>query len=90
MRRVGQLARTGASELRLVSLHCIAALMSVPDESDPRTVTCCETWFDELDTQPLEFLLKISTTPIMEPRLITLGIYKSIASQAWGQKVGVQ
>jgi len=50
-------------------------------------VPLCETWYYELDSQPLEFLLKLSKSPILEPRLAVQKTYTNLADQAWALKV---
>ena len=70
-----------------MSLHCIASMMSVSDHATEAAQKNCESWFLEIDNNPLEFLLTISKNPIMEPRLTVLRIYMGMASQPWAQKV---
>lgn len=91
VRCLGHLAREGNSELRLDALQCISSLMTVQrddhSEPDTRVEVLCETWFQELDSQPLEFLLKISKKPFKDHRLAVLLVYRGLASQAWAQQV---
>lgn len=63
-------------------------MMTVSVNASEETKLSCEAWFQEMDRNPLEFLLSISKNPIMEPRLAVLRIYLGMADQSWGQKVG--
>lgn len=56
-----------------------------PDSGEVSQV--CERWYSELDSQPLEFLLRMSKAPILETKLAVLQIYASLADHAWAQKV---
>lgn len=69
-------------------MWCISELLNAGQgDNAERVVPLCETWYYELDSQPLEFLLKLSKSPILEPRLAVQKAYTNLADQAWALKV---
>ncbi|XP_076836139.1 26S proteasome non-ATPase regulatory subunit 5 [Brachyhypopomus gauderio] len=87
LKRMSQLARDGATELRARSLEAIAKLLSLPVEQQTEDLLLLvESWCLCLSSQPMEMLRNISTQPFPELYCSALRVFTALASQRWGQQ----
>ncbi|KAL7844861.1 hypothetical protein SRHO_G00234000 [Serrasalmus rhombeus] len=88
LKRMSQLARDEATELRVRSLEAIAQLLTLPVERQTDDLLLLtESWFSYLSSQPMEMIRNISTQPFPELHCCALRIFTAIACQAWGQRL---
>ncbi|XP_066569153.1 26S proteasome non-ATPase regulatory subunit 5 isoform X2 [Amia ocellicauda] len=88
LKRMSQLAKNAATELRVRSLEAIALLLALPAEDQTEDLLgLTESWFSSLSNHPMEMLKGISTQPFPELHCVALKIFTAIACQPWGQKI---
>ncbi|XP_026886025.2 26S proteasome non-ATPase regulatory subunit 5 [Electrophorus electricus] len=88
LKRMSQLARDGAIELRVRSLEAIAQLLSLPVEQQTEDLLLLtESWCHCWSSRPMEMLSNISTQPFPELHCSALRVFTALASQMWGQRL---
>ncbi|TSK72009.1 26S proteasome non-ATPase regulatory subunit 5 [Bagarius yarrelli] len=88
MKQMSQLARDGATELRVRTLEAIAQLLTLPvEQQTDDLLLLTESWFCSLSSQPLEMIRDISTQPFPELHCSALRTFIAIACQPWGQRM---
>ncbi|KAK2819333.1 hypothetical protein Q5P01_024894 [Channa striata] len=86
--RVSQLARSGATELRVRSLDAISQLLTLqPEQQTEDLLALTESWFHLLSNQPMDMIRNISTQPFPELHCGALRIFTAIGTQPWGQRL---
>uniref|UniRef100_H2VBD9 26S proteasome non-ATPase regulatory subunit 5 n=1 Tax=Takifugu rubripes TaxID=31033 RepID=H2VBD9_TAKRU len=90
LRRMSQLASSGATELRVRSLDAISQLLTLqPEQQTEDLLALTESWFHLLSKQPMDMIRNISTQPFPELHCGALRIFTAIATQPWGQRLMV-
>lgn len=90
LKRMSQLARNAATELRVRCLEAITLLLTLPAEQQTEDLLgLTESWFGALSSQPMEMFRGFSTQPFPELHCGALRIFTAIACQPWGQKLMV-
>ncbi|TNM92275.1 hypothetical protein fugu_019287 [Takifugu bimaculatus] len=90
LRRMSQLASSGATELRVRSLDAISQLLTLQPEQQTEDLSALtESWFHLLSKQPMDMIRNISTQPFPELHCGALRIFTAIATQPWGQRLMV-
>ncbi|XP_066502371.1 26S proteasome non-ATPase regulatory subunit 5 [Hoplias malabaricus] len=88
LKRMSQLARDGATDLRVRSLEAITQLLVLPvEQQTDDLLLLTESWFASLSSQPMEMIKHISTQPFPELHCCALRIYTAIACQEWAQRL---
>ncbi|XP_062867612.1 26S proteasome non-ATPase regulatory subunit 5 [Trichomycterus rosablanca] len=88
LKRISQLAKDGATDLRARSLEALAQLLTLPvEQQTDDLLQLTESWFRCLSAEPLEMIRNISTQPFPELHCSALRIFIAIACQAWGQRM---
>ncbi|XP_061589283.1 26S proteasome non-ATPase regulatory subunit 5 [Cololabis saira] len=87
LKKMSQLASSGATELRVRSLDAISQLLTLqPEQQTEDLLALTESWFQLLSKQPMEMIRDISTQPFPELYCGALRIFIAVATQPWGQK----
>ncbi|KAJ8286571.1 hypothetical protein GJAV_G00040690 [Gymnothorax javanicus] len=87
LKRMSQLARNAATEMRVRCLEAITLLLTLPAEQQTEDLLgLTESWFGALSNQPMEMFRGFSTQPFPELHCAALHVFTAIACQAWGQK----
>ncbi|XP_030625111.1 26S proteasome non-ATPase regulatory subunit 5 isoform X2 [Chanos chanos] len=90
LKRISQLARDGATELRVRSLEALALLLTLPvEQQTDDLLLLTESWFSCLSSQPMDMIRNISSQPFPELHCGALRIFSAIACQPWGQRLMV-
>ncbi|XP_030063442.1 26S proteasome non-ATPase regulatory subunit 5 [Microcaecilia unicolor] len=87
-KKLGQLAMSAPTELRLRCLDSISSLLYLPpDQHTEDLLVMTESWFASLSTQPLDLFKNISTQPFPDLHCGALKVFTAIANQPWAQRL---
>nr|XP_033817556.1 26S proteasome non-ATPase regulatory subunit 5 [Geotrypetes seraphini] len=89
-KKLGHLAMSAPTELRLRCLDAISSLLYLPpDQHTEDLLVMTESWFASLSTQPLDLFRNISTQPFPDLHCGALKVFTAIANQPWAQRLMV-
>ncbi|XP_046472057.1 26S proteasome non-ATPase regulatory subunit 5 [Neodiprion pinetum] len=87
LRNIGKTVAELPSNIKVRALNCLGQIIRVQEEEqDNRILSLTKSWFDLLDDNPLDLIVKFCKQPFPDIRKAGFEVLGAVASQTWGQE----